>query len=261
MAAEASIRAIGRGLKVLQVINQHRSLSMMSIAKLCDLPYPTACRIVETLIEEQMIERESARKFYRPTALVKTLSAGFQEDDALAQVSRRHIVNLTREVRWPVTLCTRVGMSMMIRDSTHAIAPFTLNIYHPGFTIPLLESSSGKVYLAFSREDDQNAILDHVRRTNVPNAERVVPRLQAALEDIRTKGYSIQERIRHTANPGKTSAISVPIMGDGPCEATVTLAFFSSSMTLPRAVETYIPSIKQAACLIAQDMAELRLGH
>ena len=38
MAASSNIRAISRGLNVLQAINQHRSLSMMEIAKLCKIP-------------------------------------------------------------------------------------------------------------------------------------------------------------------------------------------------------------------------------
>ena len=259
MPVDGNIRAIGRGLRVLQVINQHRSISMMEIAKYCELPYPTTCRIVDTLIEERMIEREMTRKHYRPTALVKTLSVGFQEDDTLAAVSRRHIVNLTRELRWPISVCTRVGMSMMIRESTHAISPFTLNVYHPGYTIPLLDSSSGKVHVAFSDEDEQESVFEHVRRTNEPVAHNMVSRLRSMLSDIRSKGYSIQDRIRHTANPGKTSAISVPITRDGPCEGTLTLAFFASSMTLPKAIETYVPRIKIAAEAIARDMPQRQI--
>jgi IclR family mhp operon transcriptional activator len=261
VASDGNIRAISRALAVLQVVNHHRSLSMMAIARHADLPYPTAFRIVETLIESGMIERESTRKHYRPTRLVTTLSVGFQEEDTLAEVSRRHITALTRELRWPISVCTRVGMTMMLRESTHAIAPFTLNVYHPGYTLPLLDSSSGKAYIAFSDETEQEAVLDHVRRTNAANAPRLVPRLQAVLCDIREKGYSIQDRLKHTANPGKTSAISVPIMGRKNCEGTVTLAFFCSTMTLPDAIDRFVPSIRATAASIAKDLAETRITH
>jgi len=202
MPVEGYTRALGRGLRVLQVINHNRSIGMMEIAKQCDLPYSTTYRIVETLIEEQMIEREPTRKHYRPTLLVKTLSVGYQDDDTLARVSRPYIINLTRELRWPISVCTRVGMRMMIRESTHAIAPFTLNVYHPGYTIPLLGSSSGKVHVAFSDEEQQNSVFDHVRRTNQSTAGQMVANLRATLAEIRNRGYSSQDRIQHTANPG-----------------------------------------------------------
>lgn len=258
--SKGNIRAISRGLEVLQVINQHRSLSMMSIAKQCAIPYPTACRIVDTLIEERMIERETTRKHYRPTALVKTLSVGYQQDDHLAQVSRRHITDLTREVRWPISVCTRVGMTMMIRESTHAIAPFTFNLYHPGYTMPLLGSSSGKVFLAFCCAADREAVFEQVRRMSAPNAARAVAALETEFETIRGRGYGTYDRIRHTANPGKTSAISVPVLADDVLEGTLTLAFFCSTMTLHKAVEDYTPALKRAAADIGGELAEMRAG-
>ena len=71
------IRAITRGLAVLQAVNQHGSLTMMEIAQSSKVPYPTACRIVQTLVHEGMLEREPGRKTYRATSSVLTLASGF----------------------------------------------------------------------------------------------------------------------------------------------------------------------------------------
>ena len=49
------IRAITRGLSVLQAINRGGSITMMEIARSSQVPYPTACRIVQTLLHEGMI--------------------------------------------------------------------------------------------------------------------------------------------------------------------------------------------------------------
>ncbi len=186
--ASSNIRAISRGISVLQAINQHRSLSMMEIANICRIPYPTACRIIETLLDEQMIERESTRKHYRPTALVKTLSVGYQQDDDLAQASRRHVIELTRKLRWPISVCRHVGLSMMICESTHAIAPFTFNLYHPGYRLPILGSSSGKAYLAFCNDDERKIILEQVRTTSKGDSARFVASLEAEFEFYSDQG-------------------------------------------------------------------------
>jgi IclR family mhp operon transcriptional activator len=254
MGCDSNIRAISRGIKVLKVINQHGSLSMTSIAALCDLPYPTACRIVETLQDECLIEREGTRKSYRPTALVKTLSSGYQDDDDLARISRPHIVKLTRDLRWPISVCTRVGMNMMIRDSTHTTALYTLSTYHRGYTMPLLGSSSGKVCLAFAEDEDRDDVLKLLGEAKAIGAERTVDRLKAEFEVIRNNGYGSYDRIRHTANPGKTSAISVPILDNNACKGTLTLAFFSSAMSLTSAVESYLPEIKRTAANISDEL-------
>ena len=60
---EQSIRSISRALHVLQAINQHGALTMTQISQIVKLPYPTACRIVYTLVGEGVIERETSRKY------------------------------------------------------------------------------------------------------------------------------------------------------------------------------------------------------
>ena len=72
------IRSLSRGIAVLQAVNRGGTISMMEIARTSNVPYPTACRIVQTLMHEGLIEREPSRKHYRPTALVQTLAHGFQ---------------------------------------------------------------------------------------------------------------------------------------------------------------------------------------
>jgi IclR family mhp operon transcriptional activator len=256
-----NIRSISRGLDVLRAINLHRSLSMMAISNLCKIPYPTACRIVDTLLAEEVIERETTRKRYRPTAHVKALSVGYQDANELAEAARPHITKLTRELRWPITVCRRVGMSMMICESTHAIAPFTLNMYHPGYTMPILGSSSGKAYLAFSKPDDRNAILRQLRDISPASADRIIDALEAEMDTIRMRGYATYDRLRHTANPGKTSAISLPVQVDGEISGTLTLAFFCSAMTVAKAIDTFVPNLKQAVEAIEEDLSAERITN
>jgi len=56
------IRSISRCLAALIAINKHGSLTMMEIARAAGVPYPMACRTVQTLLHEGMIEQEPARK-------------------------------------------------------------------------------------------------------------------------------------------------------------------------------------------------------
>lgn len=122
-----SVRSIRRGLDVLQTINRSGSLRLMDISNATKLPYPTVSRIVETLVETGMIEREPSTKSYRPTALVQTLSVGYQDEHALTAIARPHIVELCQKVAWPITITTRVGNRMMVRDSTHRLTTLTFN--------------------------------------------------------------------------------------------------------------------------------------
>src|SRR5688500_2729341 len=98
------IKSFSRAIMALQAINRHGSMTMIDIARAAGVPYPTAHRIVQTLLFEGLIEQEPARKNYRPTALVQTLSLGFQHDDRLVTIARPHIVALTARVGWPVSI-------------------------------------------------------------------------------------------------------------------------------------------------------------
>ena len=157
------IRSLSRGIAVLQAINRGQSLSMMAIAKTSEVPYPTACRIVQTLVHEGLIEREPARKRYRPTALVQTLAHGFQGHAQLVQMARPHIVELTRRAGWPVSLATHVGHSMIIRDSTHSLTALTFNAYYPGYALPILECASGLAFMSHMADEERADLLNALK--------------------------------------------------------------------------------------------------
>ena len=170
------IRAITRGLSVLQAINRGGSITMMDIARTSQVPYPTACRIVQTLLHEGMIERETARKRYRATALVQSLASGFHDESQLVAIASPHINALCDKLLWPISITSRVGAHMMVRDSTHTRTSLTLNNYYPGFTLPIMECSSGKVYMAFCGDDEREHLLEGLRTIEPRHRHRQRPR-------------------------------------------------------------------------------------
>ncbi|MEG8013588.1 IclR family transcriptional regulator [Sphingomonas sp. 22R3R2A-7] len=251
------IRSISRSIAALKAINRHGSLSMMEISKASEVPYPTACRIVQTLLYEGLIEQEPARKRYRPTAMVQTLAHGFQQDDRLVKAARPHIVELTRRFGWPVSIATRVGRNMMLRDSTHANTSLTFEQYYPGFTLPILDSASGKLSMAFAPEEERLMILKWMRVSQEIDLQYLAT-AQASLdvERIRRQGYAVQGRNHFNLTPGKTSSIAVPIFRNGVFEAAMTMVFFVTAMKLEVALESYLEELKSAAILISHDLSE-----
>lgn len=254
------IRAVSRSIAVLQAINRHGSLTLMEIAQEADLAYPTATRIVQTLQVEGLIEREPDRKRYRSTALVHTLSHGFQADDRLVTTARPHIVALTQKLAWPVTIATRVGQKMMVRDSTHALTSLTFNKYYPGYTLPLLECATGRAYLAYCSEDERTHVLEGLRAleggAQVPGAD-VLPLFEnegLLVKEIRDQGFATRHRNPHTENPGKTSSIAVPIFDGDQLAGSMTVIFFAVAMKMQQAIEALLPDLQRCADAISIDL-------
>lgn len=256
------MRAISRGLAVLQAVNRGGSVTMMEICRTAHIPYPTACRIVQTLMDEGMIEREPARKRYRPTALVRTLSFGFQDEGDLVAVARPHIVALTNKLAWPVSVTTRVGPVMMVRDSTHKLTSLTLHNYVPGFTLPIIECSTGKAYLAFCGEEERRGVLQGLRQLDGP-AERMAVLLtsnERMLDDIRARGFATQARNAYTATPGKTSSIAVPLFQNDTVVGALALIFFASAVSMAEAEGRFVAALQETARAISVELAQKSLG-
>jgi IclR family transcriptional regulator, mhp operon transcriptional activator len=205
-----------------------------------------------------VIEREPARKRYRATALVQTLSSGYHDDSQLVAIARPHIEALCDKLLWPISITSRVGAHMMVRDSTHTRTSLTLNNYYPGFTLPIMECSSGKAHMAFCSDDEREHIVEGLR-TIEGAAERMATLLlsqDTLLREIRDKGYATQSRNAYTANPGKTSSIAVPILRDGQVVGSLVLIFFSVAMPLEKAIEQYVAPLQSTAQTISAALSK-----
>lgn len=241
---------------MLQAINRNGSLTLTQIARSADLPYPTATRIVRTLIDEGLIEQEPSRKRYRPTALVQTLSCGFQNHDRLVSTARPHIVALTRLVDWPVSVVTRVGQAMMVRDSTSAMTSLTFNNYYPGWQVPLLASASGRVYFAHASAEEREDLLKNYR-SDSPSFDVLTLREfrdGTMAEDIRAKGYAAVARTGYSANPGKTSSLAVPLFENDALLGSLAIVFFATAVSVDAATQRLLGPLQQAADAIRADL-------
>ena len=252
------IRAIGRSIAVLQAINRHQSLSLTEIAREIDLPYPTTLRIVKTLIYEGLVEAEPSRKRYRSTVLVHSLSSGFLEYGNLVAVSRPHIVALTEQISWPVGISTHVGRWMIVRDSTHTLTSLTFTNYVPGHTFPILECSSGHVYLAYVAPANFKSIIDGIKTLEGESAALTIFESGKILERIRADGFAAIERNRNTPDVGKTSSFSAPIFGHGHIVGTLTVTFFASVMSMEDFVKRFAKLIKDLTATISTELSNSR---
>lgn len=252
------IRALSRGLAVLSAVNRDGPISMMKISKIADVPYPTACRIVQTLLHEGLIERERTRKLYRATSLVQTLSTGFQQEDSLVGTARPHLEKLCRKVNWPIALATRVGTRMMLCDSTHHMTSLTFVNYYPGYTLPIAECATGKAYLAYCDDEEREVIADGWKTIDNETSKigLLLLRDDALINSIRKQGYASQVRNVYTADPGKTSSIAVPVLDiNNKLLGSLAIIYFATALKNNDAVESFLSELQNTAKAIGTEMS------
>ncbi|MBT0668207.1 helix-turn-helix domain-containing protein [Novosphingobium profundi] len=247
------IRSVSRSLSVLRTINHQREVSLTELVRLEELPYPTMFRIVQTLLHEGLIERDETGKRYRPTALVHTLSSGY-DDTALRSRAQPHMSALTRKIGWPVLLSVRVGARMVIRASTHHETTLTFHNWEAGTAMPLEGSATGMAWLAYLPEDHAR---DLVRWGVGPHGigmfRHDLSIMLDAMARIREQGYAWRPSLFGDEN--KTSSISVPVLDGERIVAVLTLTYFSAAMKSELAIDRYVTPLQQAARAIAAAVA------
>ena len=256
-----TIRSISRALNIIQAINAHEALTMTQISQIVKIPYPSAHRIVDTLIKEGVIERETSRRYYRPTALVQSLSCGYKQQSRLSMIARPHLVKLTEETGWPAAIATRIGSTMVVQDCTHALTALTFSDYQAGYSLPLTCCVAGIAYLAYCDVDKRNMIIDQIKRGPL---DETGEDLTNKLQDIHFKmivedGYASFIRNPYTNDPGKTSSIGVPLYRGEELVGAMTLSFFSSALRVADAFKEYEDIILETQALINRDLVEVKL--
>ena len=254
MDSTRPIRALMRGLDALTILNLRDGATVSEVAHESRLPRTTVYRILETLCIAGFVYRDGADERYRLTILVRGLSAGFHDEAWVNQIAKPLIHGLSSEVAWPVSIATLSGTKMTLREATDHSTPLALERYSAGVQLPLLASSSGRVYLAHCTIAQRDTLIEILACSNKEEDRSARDRgdLLRALSDIKALGYATAMRTRRLIDE---YTVSVPVpMGDR--SASLTVRFAASALPLKAGVERFLPKLRQCAAKISTQFFE-----
>lgn len=155
--------------------------------------------------------RDGSDDRYRLTVLVRGLSDGYNDEAWIADVAQPIPAQLGTKLVWPVSVSTNQGNSMLVRHTIDKQSPLVLECYNAGVRLPLLNSASGRTYLAFSPTPQRAALLDIALSSGaeMEGAGRQRDMIEKLLGPIRITGYDINIR----QNRGESTAASRRIDG------------------------------------------------
>jgi IclR family mhp operon transcriptional activator len=251
-----SVRSLERGLDILRLLNRHNGLTVTETADQVDLPRPTAFRLLRTLERLGYIFRDDADKKYRLTAQVRSLSHGYDQEEWLPKIARPIMVEVCKKILWPLTVTTNMGSQMLVRDSTHDVSPFAMWRHRGGFTVPMLHTAAGQVYLAFSKKDVRQALIDQALSEDPQALARVGVTAQAfqrTLDKVALDGYACIK-----VPDQNHCALAVPVMCDGEIFCVLAVSFYPTAMTLKQAVDNFTAPAKDAAARLGKALTVWR---
>lgn len=258
MSGFGSVRSLERGLQILQVINQTGGLKASEIAKQASIPRPTVYRLLETLESRGFVLRDHSSEKWRPTLHTKSLSSGFREEDWVSQSAIPEMVRLGRDVLWPLDLVTFNDYAMEIRESTHAMSPYSIDHGMVGRRVPVLETAGGRAWLAYCSDEERRQTLAGLeRRTGMGHPFMMQ---DGPLEYVLSQVRNLRLGYRKAGFRDATQSISAPIFVGERVVACLTLIWTGSALPFDEAVAAYRDRLTETANRIAAAMGADQTG-
>lgn len=143
------LQALERGLEVLAHVNRFGVVRAGPVARALRLSRSTAHRILNVLVELELLRVDVASHQYFLAPGVRELSRGFRDTPWIVEVAVPMLREWTTQHHWPLVLVTPIDGVLTVRESTDHISPISVERFVPGETMPLDDSAAGIVWQAW----------------------------------------------------------------------------------------------------------------
>lgn len=216
----SGVQSVARAVEILEALAESRDLGVTELGRRLGVHKATASRLVSTLAERGLVERDpSTDKLRLGFGLIHLAGAAIAGLD-LAHQARPILEDLADRTRETVNLAVLDGDSVMHIDQI-AGARAVVSVSWVGRRTPYHCTSNGKVLLAFSDERERDRLLAGPLDPRTPNTVVDPDVLRAQLDQVRARGYAFTiEELEEGLN-----AVAAPVRrSDGDVVAAVSVS-------------------------------------
>jgi DNA-binding IclR family transcriptional regulator len=185
-----TIQAVDRAAALLKAVADSRQpLTVVELAALTGLNRSTAWRLLATLDQHGLVERDPVTQRYSVGYAILQMAAG-GDYDALVRRARPAVERLANATGETASLAVAKRFELVYIDQVEA--PQVMSPNWLGRPAPLHATSSGKAFLAWLPPEERAALLTPARlKRYTPTTITTRPELEDELETVRREGYSI----------------------------------------------------------------------
>ena len=259
------VRALNRGLDVLQAIQSANATSLHDLHLTTSLPKPTLLRILKTLVGRELVWQRLADGAYVASYTFSKRAGAIDEELHLAEAAAPVLADLCKRVRWPSILAVPRLDHMVVVETNQPMSDFDYIIPRPlGFRINMLRFASGRSYLAFCSQKERAAILARLRKSTRPGdaLARNPAKLNKIFAETRERGYSLRDpdfggnydQPRSGADDGRNS-IAVPVHFGGEIVGCINLTWVAKVAATKIIAERFLADLKKASQTIGDRLS------
>ena len=256
-----SIRALARGLEVLQLLQTSGALTLHELHGASGLPKASLLRILRTLMERGLVWQRMADDAYVPSFSLADLAGRMTREQALVEVASPLRAALSDEIRWPSVLAVPrlTHMEVIETNATRAYVG-GIALGPVGFRVNMLRSASGRAFVAFCEAPVRAAILETLRRSPHPG-DRLAQRedyVERVLAETRAQGFGLRDADfggdfdagRAQVDDGRDS-LGVAIRLGSHVPGTINITWTRRALPRARAIAQLAPAVIRTAERIA----------
>lgn len=192
-AAQSSLRtiqAVDRAAALLKAVADSRQpLTVVELASLTGLNRSTAWRLLATLDQHGLVERDPVSQRYSLGYAILQMAAG-GDHDALVRRARPVLQQLAGDTGETASLAVAKRFDLVYVDQVEA--PHVMSANWLGRSAALHATSSGKAFLAWLPPEERAALLTPARLKRYTDTTITTRReLEGEFESVRRHGYSV----------------------------------------------------------------------
>lgn len=188
------LKSLDRGLKALDILATHESVTITELGELLEVDKSTASRIMETLKQHDLVENVANTKKYRMGFRILHLGEQLRRRLNILDIAHPILCDVSNELQQSIHLCAyNKGMAYII-DQVVSRVPYSMSAT-VGMIEPIHSSSVGKCILAYRGQEKIDALLENYEYT--PYTKYTITdreNLLEELEKIRERGYAIDNQ-------------------------------------------------------------------
>ena len=246
---ENTIRALARGLQVIEYLQSHSPASLANLHKDTGLPKVTLLRILHTLQEEGWVYRGIGDDRYRLSYHLQHLGDNLMAADALAEAAGPILDNLQAEVLWPSDVAVRKGLNMEIVETTRKKQAIVINREAIGVRPEILRSAVGHAYFAFCSDTERAEILERlaVRDDEQGRLAKDGVWIDSVLTSVQQRGYGQRDARSWPTPAGDLCGIAVPVFVEERVKACINIVWPEGAVAPDLVDKRFYPLLREAS--------------
>jgi DNA-binding IclR family transcriptional regulator len=222
-----------------------KSAYPLTLSEIClqvDIPPASGHRIINALLEHQMVALDPSRKkSYCIGSKIFQIASTIYNKHSIIPVFYPVAEILKNEIYKSIFLCAPVGNKVVVVSKIEFSLGNSLNI-HIGQTMPLHCSASGKAILSMHSVEFQRSYRDGEVKSN-PNIKEDLVNIDEELERAKRLGYAVT----HGENDNQVSCIAAAVLNLRNEPVAAISAAINGEYLSPESARHYAKNLVQAA--------------